>query len=360
MKRKKLRLHPMLVVCLLLLVAIRIMLPFFLLRQLNAKLGALEGPFCAHVTDLDLRLITGTYWLQGVELFTREKPGAKCEKKVMTVEEAKLSLAWTQLLKGKARLRVILQAPEVLIDPLIEAFQAQPAGQATENLGKGAKETWDALIPWRLDALRIHSGRALFLLFGQGGISAPIEQVEAEATGIESNRETAQPVLFRVKGNVFDSSALVAAGSFTLGEAAARWDVDFSAEQVDLTKANPFLFNRVPMTFTTGRVELFGEAAGKGEGADGYVKLIFSNLDVVSSREKWKSFKQAIVEVVSSLFFIVVKNPKVDTVATELVFKKSGAAFDIDWGGALARSVSHSGGKRVQPGVENRLELPKP
>lgn len=355
-----LRRHPIFSGILVFLIVLRLVLPTILLRKLNHELASLDGPVCGHVEDLDLRLIAGGYRLQGVNLFTRPQPGAECKTKVLSMNRMSLSIAWSELIRGKARLHVRMHEPEIAVDPLIAAIQSHPTAESRQELKKGAQNAADALIPWRIDALKILDGRAYFILFGQGGISAPLEHLNAEVTGIESGTATGRPVLYRAKASVFGSASVIAAGSFTMDEGPARWDVDLSAEKVDLTRANPFLYNRVPMTFTTGKLDLFGEAAGKGTQGEGYLKVLFTNIDVVSSKERWKNFKQAVVEVVGSLFFIVAKSPESRNVGTILVFKRNSTGFDIDWAGALARSISHSNGKRVQPGIENRLELPKP
>lgn len=357
MKRNFFLRHWILTSIVLLLIAIRIALPSIVLRKLNSTLANLDGPFCGHIADVDIALIRGAYELEGFTLESR-KPGTKeCKEKILSVERAQISAAWGELIKGKARLRVDLFAPEVAVDPLIEALNT---GDKREEATKGARKTWDVLVPWRIDGLGITEGKAHFILFGEGGISAPLEQVEGEVTGIESSIESALPILFRIKGSVFGSSPVKAAGSMALGPGPARWEVDYSAEQVNLTNANPFLYNRLPMTFTTGKLDIFGEAAGKGSDVDGYVRTIFTDIDVVSDREKWKSFKQGVYEIVGSLFFLVSKNTKVRNVGTELVFHKKGTAMDVDWAGAVARALAHAGGKLVPKGVDNSLALPKP
>jgi hypothetical protein len=54
------------------------------------------------------------------------------------------------------------------------------------------------------------------------------------------------------------------------------------------------------------------------------VSLLFSDIDVVSSKERWKNFSQGVI----SLFFNV----------AEIVFHRRGGKMDIEWAGALARA----------------------
>lgn len=342
---------------LLVLIIIRAALPSIVLRKLNKALANLDGPFCGHIADVDLAVLRGFYELQDFVLLGRDRKTGECKEKLLSVERLQISAAWAEILRGKARLRVDLIAPEVAVDPLITALESEDKRAEAKV---GAQKTWDVLIPWRIDSAGITEGKAYFILFGSGGLSAPLEQVEGEVTGIESSIASDLPILYRIKGSVFGSSAIVAAGSLALGPGETRWDVDFSAEQVQMTNANPFLFNRVPMTFTSGKLDLFGEAAGKGSRADGYVRLIFSQIDVVAERERWKSFRQGVFELVSSLFFVVAKNTRVHNTGTEIVFHKKTNSTDVDWTGAVTRALQHSGGKLVPSGIDNSLTLPKP
>jgi hypothetical protein len=339
------------------LIAIRLILPSIALRKLNNSLASLDGPFCGHIENLHLAIWRGAYELENFVLNARNQETKECKANLLTVERVQISAAWGELIKGKVRLRVDLFAPQVAVDPLITALET---GDKRAEATKGAQKTWDILVPWRIDGLGITEGKAYFVLFGEGGISAPLEQVDGEITGIESSIASALPILYHVKGSVFGSSAVIAAGSLALGPGPIRWNVDFSAEQVDMTKANPFLYNRLPMTFTTGKLDIYGEAAGKGSNLEGYTRLIFSQVKVISSKEHWKNFRQGIIEIVSSLFFAVTKNTKVHNVGTELVFHKKGQSMDVDWAGAVARAFQHSAGKLVPHGIDNSLNLPKP
>lgn len=339
-----------------LLVAARLLAPSLILRKLNQTLATMDGPFCGHLADLDLALIRGAYQLEGLEMRRWSADRTRCDEKILGVKSLDISLSWSQLLRAKARLKVEANEPEIMINSLIDALSG---GRNTrQEAQQGAEESWDALIPWRIDALRISQGKAVYQLFGDGGITAPLENIEAEATGIETGNSSGRPILFRAKANVFGDSPLLVAGSVALG-GQARWDADFSIRDLNLQKTNPFLYNRLPMTFTTGKLSLYGETAGRGAELEGYTRLLFSQIDVVSSKEKWKNFGQGVIELVSSLFFTVVENTKRQNVATELVFRTKNGAMDIDWAGALARAVENSGGKPVPAGIDNRLELPK-
>jgi hypothetical protein len=346
---------------LVLLVVARVAAPSVILKKINSSLAQLEGPFCGHVDDFDLALIRGTYRLEGLSIRAWNERRTECKDPLLTAEKVEISLAWGALLQGKARVKISaagadLKANEFLaaIDKIKEKPSAQEAAKA------GAKETFETLVPWRIDAVRIAESKVTYQLLGAKGITAPLSHVEAEVTGISSKEDAGMPILFRAKGNVFQDAPLVISGSVALDPKGARWETDFNLRKLNLTEANAFLKDRLPMTFTSGSLNIFGEAAGKGAFIEGYTRLLFSNIDVISSKEKWGSFKRGLVEVVTALFFEVTKNQEKRDVATELVLKGNAPDISVDWVGALTRTLQHANGLKIPEGIDNRLELPKP
>lgn len=343
---------------LLLLVGVRAALPHILLRQLNGKLAQLEGPFCAHMNDFDLSLLRGRYFIQQLTVSRWKPDRSACEGEVLRVESLDVALSWSQLLKGRARLNVEARSPEVAYDEMQAAVKSHKKGDSQRDAAKQAKNAADVLVPWRIDSLALSGGRITLRLLGSGQEAVTLDHAEGMISGIENSRETATPTLFRLKANVMKSARLLVTGSVNMGSEKPSWDVDFGVERVALTQANQLLLQRAPITFTHGLMDVFGEAAGLGTRMQGYTKLVFRDVDVVSGDETWRSFQHGLVEIVGSLFFIVAKNPKRQTAGTIINFGTEEGEFKVDVAGTIRTALAHRSGERlVRPGIENRLSL---
>jgi hypothetical protein len=347
------------IVLLLILVAVRAYLPTYLKKTVNQSLANLEGPFCGKIGDLDLHIIRGAYSVQDVQIFSRAGKDKPCDQKIFRVDEIDLSLSWSQLFRGRARFDVEAYRPSLALDTLTRTLEASQKNAPETHAAKGAENVWAALVPWRLDSLTVSEGELYYPIIGKDQTKPILSNLEARVSGLEASKHGADPVPFTVRGNALETALVLATGELDLSKEKLRWDVDLSAERVDLSKANPVLLQRVPLSFTTGLLDTYGEMKGEGAELKGYVKLLFSNMDVVADREKWKGFKHGVIEILNSVVFTLLESPKVDTTGTILVFRKDKAGFQMETGDAAWRAIEHRLGDPVKKGIENRYSLDK-
>jgi hypothetical protein len=339
----------------LLLVAARLALPSLAKHELNDRLADLDGPFCGHVDGLRISLLRGSYTAEDLKLFRRSADEKRCDDPVLHIREAETAISWGQLFLGRLRIEIDARTPVIFADALIAALKTNTKA---DNI-KGAKAAADVLIPWRIESARLSDGSIHFELLGDKSSAVTLEQAEGVVAGVEEGRQDARPVFFRLKGDVFKSARLLVTGKVDLAGTPTLWKVNYTTERLHLPEANPLLLDRVPVTFTHGDMDLYGEAAGGGPHLTGYAKLLFGHIQVVSKKEHWKNFKQGLVEIFGSLFFIVAKNHDRQTAATMINFGNKDGEFSVDIAGAVSSALKHRSGEKIlHPGIENRLTLP--
>jgi hypothetical protein len=81
---------------LVILIALRIALPYILLRVVNRQLSQIKG-YYGHVEDIDVALIRGAYTLKDTRL---EKTGGKVPVPFFSADAIDLSLEWAALFHG--------------------------------------------------------------------------------------------------------------------------------------------------------------------------------------------------------------------------------------------------------------------
>lgn len=359
-RKKWLRSHPWWLaafVAALLLAGMRAYLPVYIQRTVNRSLARLEGPFCGKIGDVDLHIIRGAYSVQDLQIYSRAGKGRPCDQKILRVDEVDLSISWSQLFRGRARFDVNIYRPSLALDTLTRTLDASKGSAPETNTAKGAENVWATLVPWRIDSLTLREGELYYPLIGKDQTRPVLSNLEARVSGLEASKNGADPVPFTVRGNALDTALLLATGALDLSKKNVRWDVDLSAERVDLSKANPLLLERVPLTFTTGILDSYGELKGEGAELRGYVKLLFSNMDVIAKDEKWKGFRHGVIEILNSIVFTLLKSPKIQSTGTILVFRKDRAGFHMETGEAAWRAIEHRLGDPVKKGIENRYSL---
>lgn len=81
---------------LVLLIAIRIVLPYILLKFVNRELATIKG-YYGHVDDIDVALIRGAYTIKKIRL---DKTGGKIPVPFFSADVIDLSVEWSAIFSG--------------------------------------------------------------------------------------------------------------------------------------------------------------------------------------------------------------------------------------------------------------------
>jgi hypothetical protein len=123
----------------LLLVSVRVALPYLVEDLVNDRLAALDG-YDGHVSDIDIHLWRGAYSIDGVEIV---KTGASRPIPFFRTDRLNLSVEWRSLLHGS----IVSEAS--FVRPQVNLVQGRT--EADSQLGEG--EDWKArleeLFPFR-------------------------------------------------------------------------------------------------------------------------------------------------------------------------------------------------------------------
>src|SRR5579862_6427972 len=134
---------------LVLLIAIRIALPYILLRLVNKELQNIPG-YTGHVDDIDVALIRGAYKIKSIKL---EKTGGKIPVPFFSAELVDLSLQWASLFHGRI-------VGEIEVDHPVLNFVKGPT-EATSQTKIDSKSWTDVvkkLMPLKLNKFEIVEG----------------------------------------------------------------------------------------------------------------------------------------------------------------------------------------------------------
>src|ERR1700755_118224 len=89
------------------LIALRIALPYILLRFVNKELQTIPG-YTGHVDDIDVHLIRGAYTLKTIKL---DKTGGQIPVPFFAAETFDLSVEWSAIFQGRLVGKIIVAHP---------------------------------------------------------------------------------------------------------------------------------------------------------------------------------------------------------------------------------------------------------
>ncbi|MEK7255975.1 MAG: DUF748 domain-containing protein, partial [Bacteroidota bacterium] len=320
----------------LLLVAIRLALPYFLTKYLNRVLAKNIIPYRGHIEDIDLHLYRGAYVICDLRVDSVDLYG---KRPFLHAPRIDLSIEWKALWKGNIVGEIIMEQPLV-------NFKLSKKGSQT-----GANVDWVKLaqdfMPVEINRFAMENGKVNFTY--ADGVSPDFDmdfqRLQLEVTNIRNVEEKDKPLPSDIAAT---ADAAGYGGKFTFkGQAnllKTMPDFDYNAK---LEKAKLVNFNEVfryytgGMDFESGEVSLFSEMAMKDGRYVGYFKPILHDAKIFKWKEPGRGFRNDIKELVTEGIQEVFENHPKDQSASRVAIEGTiqGGTPDI-WKAIVAAFVN--------------------
>lgn len=333
------------------LLAIRLILPYVLLRVLNDRLAKVPN-YYGRADDLDLALLRGAYRIEVIFL-DRVDSVSQERTEFLAAEAIDLSLEWKALFHGSVVGELVIEHPEVYFTK----DKVEPAAVQKDTTSLG--DLLDDLMPLNINRVEAHRGEVHYRDLG----STP--QLDLKMDGVE--------VLAKNLRNSYDSTVVLPAslvaeaqvygGTFDMRmrlnplELHPTFDMDLSLEDMVLTEFNPFFRAYARVDVNKGTFGLYSEIATKDREFAGYVKPIINDLDVLGPEDKEETFFHKLWEGIVGTTGKVFTNRRHDQVATKLEF--SGKLDDPDthtWY-AIVDLVRNAFIRAIQPTIDREISI---
>jgi hypothetical protein len=297
----------------LLLVAARLSMPYFVKDYVNDKLATLDS-YEGHVGDIDIHLWRGAYSIDGVEI---HKKGASRPVPFFRTDRLDLSVEWRSLFRGSIVSEAAFFGPELNL--------VQGKGEKDSQLGK--EENWNArleeLFPFRFNTIGITDGTVRFLAPGiktQDAITA--RHLNGQISNLTNVLETGKETFadFSVTAEVLEGAPAVVAGSVNAFAAEPTFDVNLEVKKVQLPQVNPWLREFIKADAEAGKFELYMELAAADGKFKGYAKPIMQDVNIYRSGEEEQSALKRIWEGFLDFAANVLENKDADQVAARIPF----------------------------------------
>lgn len=297
---------------LLLLLALRIALPYGVERYVNNQLQGLES-YSGHVDEIDLALWRGAYRIHGLTIVKR---GTRQSLPFFSSERVDLSVEWRSLVQGSLVSEVVFHQPVLNL--------AQATSDAQSQLGKG--EAWqtqlEGLFPFQFNTIEVRNAKVTFTAPGiQTRDALTAEHVNGTLTNltnvIDANADAFAH--FSLNANVLGNAPAKVQGSLDPWAKRPTFDVNLEVKSVSLPNVNPWLRQFIKADAEAGDFELYLEIAAADGRFKGYAKPILRNVDITSSEEEGNVLQkvwEGVVEFAANVF----ENHQQEQVAARIPF----------------------------------------
>lgn len=333
------------------LVAIRLLLPYVLLKLVNDRLAQMPGYF-GHVEDLDLALIRGAYSL---DEFFLQKVDSVTQKRspFLAAQQIDLSVEWKALLHGSVVGELVVEKPDItFVKDAVEPAQLQ---EDTADF----RDLLNDLMPIRVNRVEMHDGKLHYKDMGSSPkVDVAMTEVEALALNLRNSYDSAEVLPSSIK-----IDAVLYGGTFNfnmrLNPLADNPTFDMNSEMkgLRLTEVNEFMQAYANVDVNQGTFGLYTEIATKDRKFTGYVKPIIKDLDVLGREDRKDNFFRQLWEGFVGTVGDVLTNPKEDQVATKVEFSGDleGPRANIFY--AVIDLLRNAFIRAIQPALDNEVNI---
>ncbi len=349
MSRKKKTLFIIAGSVLVLLIGLRIALPYILLKYVNRQLTLIDG-YRGHVDDIDVALYRGAYTIKTINL---DKTGSSIPVPFFKADIIDLSIEWSALFNGRI-------VAEIDVDrPVLNFVKGPTKATSQTDIDKDWTTVVDKLIPFKLNRFTINDGEIHFRDYHSSpkvDIKATKVEVLAENLSNAKHAKDRLPSTVTASASVYDGEAKLDMKVDPL-TTVPTFDMNARLTTLNITKLNDFLKAYGNFDSEQGTISLYSEAAAKDGKVTGYVKPIIKDLKVVNWKEDKDNLpKLAWESVVGAVAWLLNNHPK-DQIATKASFSGSITKPDVDIWSVVAQLLRNAFIQALYPSLENTVNI---
>jgi hypothetical protein len=334
---------------LLILIGLRIALPYILLKLVNRELTKIPG-YTGHVDDLDVALIRGAYKLKHIKL---DKTGGAIPVPFFSADVVDLSVQWNALFHGRF-------VGEIEIDhPTLNFVKGPTEATSQTKIDKSWTDVVKKLMPLKLNRFEVIDGEIHYRDYHSHptfDIFAKNTHITAEnLTNAEKNKELL-PSRIAMTSSVYGGSADLTMKMDALNKT-PTFDAKAKLLGLNIVNLNNFINAEAKFDVKKGEISIYTEAAAKNGKITGYAKPIIKDLKVLNwEKDKDKPLKiayEAVVEAVAWVF----KNHSKDQLATRAEFEGNIKNPDVDVWTIIGEVLRNAFIQALYPSLENSVNI---
>ncbi|MBA3935889.1 MAG: DUF748 domain-containing protein [Planctomycetes bacterium] len=296
----------------LLLVAMRLVLPYALLSAANHRLRDAQV-VTGHLDDLSLGVLSGKMIFTGVRVNAQDEAGRI--ENVLEVSELRAKISWIALLHGELAGAITITEPVLRLRP-------GPAAPADAAVPTWNDDTWRAavarLVHMRVTAITVVNGTIIYSDRPRA-IEARLSAIAGKIDDLGLPATDGRPATFTFSAKTPGSGDLAVSGSFLASPDRPHAEVSAQLEHVDLPKLNPLIAAYESLGFASGTFSGYLQARVDGQDLVGEVKPIFRHLKVTAFRTSDGAAATSLFwRIVVPVAAWVLKNPDTDQQAARV------------------------------------------
>lgn len=345
------RKYAIIICVLLLLIILRLLLPFIVLKYANRSLAEIPGYF-GHVNEIGISLYRGAYQLDSIYINKLDAPNGK-QIEFFNSGKVDLSIEWQPLFHGRLVGKIKFFSPKLIFTK--DKTEIAQVARDTDNFRTILKD----FMPLKVNRFEIENGS---IHYKDNTATPKVDIFFKKAHILATNlRNTSD------KNEKLPSSLIARAdaygGSLTLNmkldgmAKAPTFYMNAELKDADLASFNDFFRAYGKFDINRGTFGLYTEFAADAGKFKGYVKPFIKDLKVLGPQDSSDTFLQKIKEAIIGAAAQLLKNPRDKEIATKIPIEGTFQYTNIDNIEAIWELLRNAFIHALMPSIDNDINL---
>jgi hypothetical protein len=339
-----------LLIAIVLLVALRLALPYIVLSYANKTLSTMDG-YTGKIKDIDIALYRGAYKIREMYLHKIDSVTQQ-ETNFFEARTIDLSIHWEALFKGKIVGEVRFLDPKLLFTK----DKAEP--EEIKNDTTDFRNLINDFMPLRINRFEVTNGIIQYI-DNNSSPKVDIQLNNAHIIGenLKTEKDTALlPATITADAEVYQGK-LNLKMRFDPFSKQPTFDMNAELKDMNLPELNDFFKAYGKLDVNKGVFGLYTEIASKQGNFVGYVKPIIKDLDVVGAEDRKNNILQKMWEAFTGFAGEILENQKRDQVATKIPLKGNFNNTEADLWYAVLEVLKNAFIQALQPTIDQEINI---
>lgn len=334
---------------LVLLIALRIALPYIVLKYVNKQLSELKE-YYGHTNDIDIALWRGAYVIKDLKLVKVEN-GKKIDSlPVFKAPVIDLSVQWKALFNGRV-------VGELFFDePVVNFVKGTHEGENVKQDTADFRDLLHNLMPLTVNHFEINNGQIHYIdKAAKPVVDLAMKNIDVYATNMSNVEKKGDllPASMRATGVVYEGKFVMNVKFDGLNKV-PTFDLNADLKNMNLTRVNSMFKAYGNFEVTQGIFNVYTEFAAKKGEFGGYVKPVIKDFKVNHNEG---SLPHKLYTSLVGLGAHLLENPKTDQIATKLDIKGRFDDPNVNIWRAVSILLRNAFVKALQPSVDNTINI---
>lgn len=334
-----------------LLVLVRIALPYIVLHFANKKLARLDG-YYGHIQDIDIALYRGAYVMKDIYIDKVNDSGTE-RTDFFKCYRIDLSVEWKALFKKKIVGEVEFEQP--VIKYTLDKTIGKKADKDTTDLIELVKD----FMPLRINRFLVEKGQIHYVDLGSKPmVDVPLTSVHILGTGLtnQSEQKNQLPAAINMSGNLYNGNIDINVKLNPLNKV-PTFDMDGTLTKTNLVNLNPFFTAYGNFDLKEGNMSVYSEFAAKDNGFKGYVKPLIKDLDIVQFNKEEGSILQIAWEAFVGTTAEILQNQPKGVLATKVPVEGKFTKPDVQVWDAILSILKNAFIEALKPSIDHTVNI---